>query len=84
MKLETTLLSVLLATAASVNVYAAEPASAMDSSPAKSEQAQKPMKPHNHMQEKTGMPAPAPTEAQQQAHQKHDHKKMHDHTKEKR
>jgi len=81
MKLKTTVLSVLLVTAASMNVYAAEPV--MQGDAGKAEPAAKPMKPHNHMQEKTGMPAVTPSEAQQQEHKKHDHKKLHDHTKEK-
>ena len=83
MKLKTTVLSVLLATAASLNVYAAEPAGVVEDKAMAAEKAEKPMKPHNHMQEKTGVPATAPTEAQQQEHKKNDHKKMHDHTKEK-
>lgn len=44
----------------------------------------KPMKKHNHMEEKTNMPMPAPANASGKEMSKEMHEHMHDHMKEKR
>lgn len=87
MKLKTTLLAVALATfaASTAITFAAEelPADIKSETP-KTEKAKKPLKKHNHMEEKTGMPISEPvagsTAASTETHEPAKKATKHDHT----
>lgn len=87
MKLKTTLLAVALATFATSTAitFAAEalPADTKAEIP-KTEKAKKPLKKHNHMEEKTGMPVSEPvagsTAASTETHEPAKKATKHDHT----
>jgi hypothetical protein len=67
MKLKTTLLAVTLAVFAASSAFAADEAV---TPAAEKAEAKKPAKRHNHMEEKTGMPMPAPKASGESAPQK--------------
>lgn len=60
MKLKITLLAVMLAIFAAPNAFAAEEAQSAAKAEAPKAEAAKPMRKHNHMEEKTGIPMPEP------------------------
>jgi cell division protein FtsN len=80
MKLKTTLLAAILAAFAATTVFAADDAMTKkaDTPTAEKAKAKKPVKKHNHMEEKTGIKASESATPPQ----KRDPAKIHDHTKE--